>query len=111
MLTDLGRSLDVPLATMAEWVERNWQGVKAARGRWDRLRRWTLSVLAELLEGGRRYQERERTSTRRLPGPARSRKRGMADRHCSAVVDSVWPLSDSPVMACRLQGLPDQRSW
>lgn len=38
-LTDLGRSLDVPLAAMAEWAERNWQVVEAARTRWDRRRR------------------------------------------------------------------------
>lgn len=38
-LTDLGRSLDVPLAAMAEWADRNWQAVEAARSRWDRLRR------------------------------------------------------------------------
>lgn len=38
-LTDLGRSLDAPLATMAEWADQNWQVVEAARTRWDRLRR------------------------------------------------------------------------
>ena len=38
-LTDLGRSLDVPLATMAEWADHNWQTVETARNRWDRLRR------------------------------------------------------------------------
>jgi len=38
-LTDLGRSLDVPLAAMAKWAECNWQVVEAARSRWDRLRR------------------------------------------------------------------------
>lgn len=38
-LTDLGRSLDVPLAAMAEWADRNWQSVEAARRHWDRLRR------------------------------------------------------------------------
>lgn len=38
-LTDLGRSLDVPLAAMGEWVDANWQAVEAARSRWDRLRR------------------------------------------------------------------------
>lgn len=30
-LTDLGRSLDAPLAAMAEWSERNWPAVEAAR--------------------------------------------------------------------------------
>jgi DNA-binding HxlR family transcriptional regulator len=38
-LTDLGRSLDVPLAAMTKWAECNWQVVEAARSRWDRLRR------------------------------------------------------------------------
>jgi DNA-binding HxlR family transcriptional regulator len=38
-LTDLGRSLDVPLAAMAKWAECNWQAVEAARSRWDRLQR------------------------------------------------------------------------
>jgi len=38
-LTDLGRSLDVPLVAMANWAECNWQVVEAARSRWDRLRR------------------------------------------------------------------------
>ena len=38
-LTDLGRSLDVPLAAMTEWADRTWQAVEAARHRWDRLRR------------------------------------------------------------------------
>jgi DNA-binding HxlR family transcriptional regulator len=40
-LTDLGRSLDGPLAAMAEWVDANWPTVEASRGRWDRLRRQT----------------------------------------------------------------------
>ncbi len=38
-LTDLGRSLDAPLAAMAEWADANWQSVEAARRHWDRLRR------------------------------------------------------------------------
>lgn len=38
-LTELGRSLDVPLAAIADWSERNWQLVETARNRWDRLRR------------------------------------------------------------------------
>ncbi|MGH8961774.1 MAG: winged helix-turn-helix transcriptional regulator [Acidimicrobiales bacterium] len=38
-LTDLGRSLDAPLAAMAEWADTNWQTVVAARRHWDRLRR------------------------------------------------------------------------
>jgi DNA-binding HxlR family transcriptional regulator len=38
-LTDLGRSLGAPLAVMAEWADRNWQTVEAARRHWDRLRR------------------------------------------------------------------------
>lgn len=38
-LTDLGRSLDVPLAAIADWSERHWQLVEAARNRWDHLRR------------------------------------------------------------------------
>ena len=37
-LTDLGRSLDEPLAAMAEWADANWQAVEAAQQRWDRLR-------------------------------------------------------------------------
>ena len=38
-LTDLGRSLDAPLAAMAKWADHNWQAVEAARSRWDRRRR------------------------------------------------------------------------
>lgn len=38
-LTDLGRSLNAPLAAMAEWAERNWQAVEASRSHWDQLRR------------------------------------------------------------------------
>lgn len=37
-LTDLGRSLDAPMAAMAEWANQNWLAVEAARSRWDRLR-------------------------------------------------------------------------
>jgi DNA-binding HxlR family transcriptional regulator len=37
-LTDLGRSLDGPLAAMAAWAECHWQAVEAARSRWDWLR-------------------------------------------------------------------------
>jgi len=37
-LTDLGRSLDEPIATMAGWADANSQSVEAARRRWDRLR-------------------------------------------------------------------------
>ena len=35
-LTDLGRSIDVPLAAMAEWAESHWQAVESAWERWDR---------------------------------------------------------------------------
>jgi DNA-binding HxlR family transcriptional regulator len=38
MLTDLGRSLDVPLAAMSKWAEDNWQAVETARKRWSQLR-------------------------------------------------------------------------
>ena len=38
-LTDLGRSLNAPLAAFAEWVDVNWASVEAARRRWDQLRR------------------------------------------------------------------------
>jgi DNA-binding HxlR family transcriptional regulator len=38
-LTDLGRSLERPLAALGEWVDANWQPVEAARHRWDQLRR------------------------------------------------------------------------
>lgn len=38
-LTDLGRSLEVPLAALDEWVDPNWRSVEAARRRWDQLRR------------------------------------------------------------------------
>lgn len=38
-LTDLGRSLDGPLAAMSVWANANWQSVEASRRRWDRLRR------------------------------------------------------------------------
>ena len=34
-LTDLGRSLDQPLAALAEWAEVNWKAVEAAREQWD----------------------------------------------------------------------------
>ena len=35
-LTDLARSLDVPLTAFDRWVEVNWQHVEVARQRWDR---------------------------------------------------------------------------
>ncbi len=35
-LTDLGRSLDEPLAGFEDWVEANWQRVEKARRQWDR---------------------------------------------------------------------------
>jgi DNA-binding HxlR family transcriptional regulator len=38
-LTGLGRSLDGPLAAMAEWSDANRQSVETARRHWDRLRR------------------------------------------------------------------------
>jgi DNA-binding HxlR family transcriptional regulator len=34
-LTELGRSLDVPLVTMSSWTEMNWGSVESARERWD----------------------------------------------------------------------------
>jgi DNA-binding HxlR family transcriptional regulator len=34
-LTDLGRSLDVPLGIMDRWVETNWPAVEAAHRHWD----------------------------------------------------------------------------
>lgn len=37
-LTDLGRSLDAPLAAMAEWADRNWQAVETSHRHWDRMR-------------------------------------------------------------------------
>jgi DNA-binding HxlR family transcriptional regulator len=37
-LTELGRSLDVPLAALASWVDAHWQAVESARNHWDRLR-------------------------------------------------------------------------
>jgi len=40
-LTDVGRSLGVPLAEMAEWASANWRSVEASRERWDRRRRRT----------------------------------------------------------------------
>ena len=33
-LTDLGRSLDKPLAVLERWVDANWSLVEAARRRW-----------------------------------------------------------------------------
>ena len=33
-LTELGRSVDEPLAALERWVERNWSQVEAARRRW-----------------------------------------------------------------------------
>jgi DNA-binding HxlR family transcriptional regulator len=38
-LTDLGRSLELPLAYLGEWVDASWQSVEAARQHWDHLRR------------------------------------------------------------------------
>jgi DNA-binding HxlR family transcriptional regulator len=38
-LTDLCRSLELPLAALDEWVDANWQSVEAARMHWDQLRR------------------------------------------------------------------------
>ena len=38
-LTDLGRSLDAPLAAMAEWAIANWHAIDVARRHWDQLRR------------------------------------------------------------------------
>jgi DNA-binding HxlR family transcriptional regulator len=38
-LTDLGRSLDAPLAAFAGWIDTNWQAVEAARHHWDQLPR------------------------------------------------------------------------
>jgi DNA-binding HxlR family transcriptional regulator len=35
-LTDIGRSLDEPLAVLGRWSEANWLGVEAARRRWSR---------------------------------------------------------------------------
>jgi DNA-binding HxlR family transcriptional regulator len=34
VLTDLGRSLDEPLGTLARWVEANWDSVEAAQRDW-----------------------------------------------------------------------------
>ena len=34
-LTDLGRSLDQPLAALAEWAEGNWKAVEVAGEQWD----------------------------------------------------------------------------
>lgn len=35
-LTDLGRSLDGPLAALDRWAENNWSEVEAARRGWNR---------------------------------------------------------------------------
>jgi DNA-binding HxlR family transcriptional regulator len=35
LLTDLGRSLDQPLAALGHWAELNWTKVEAARQRWS----------------------------------------------------------------------------
>lgn len=35
-LTDLGRSLDMPLAMLGRWVDDNWSRVEEAHQRWDR---------------------------------------------------------------------------
>jgi DNA-binding HxlR family transcriptional regulator len=37
-LTELGRSLDGPLAALGEWSDANWQSVEVARQRWGQLR-------------------------------------------------------------------------
>lgn len=34
-LTDLGRSLERPLAVLAEWAKVNWEAVEVAREQWD----------------------------------------------------------------------------
>jgi DNA-binding HxlR family transcriptional regulator len=34
-LTDVGRSLDGPLAVLTSWVDANWSLVEAARRSWD----------------------------------------------------------------------------
>lgn len=34
-LTDLGRSLEIPLAALTGWVQANWPDVQSARDRWD----------------------------------------------------------------------------
>ena len=36
VLTDLGRSLDEPLAAFDRWVEANWEQIEAIRRDWDR---------------------------------------------------------------------------
>jgi DNA-binding HxlR family transcriptional regulator len=36
-LTDLGRSLNLPLGAMTAWSDANWPFVEAARHRWDEL--------------------------------------------------------------------------
>jgi DNA-binding HxlR family transcriptional regulator len=41
-LTTLGRSLEAPLAAMADWVDTNWRAVEAARRHWERLRRTSV---------------------------------------------------------------------
>lgn len=38
-LTDMGRSLDVPLEALARWVDANWRRVEVAQRRWNQLRR------------------------------------------------------------------------
>lgn len=35
-LTDLGKSLNAPLAAFDRWVEVNWEHVEGARRQWDR---------------------------------------------------------------------------
>jgi DNA-binding HxlR family transcriptional regulator len=35
LLTDLGRSLDEPLAALGRWAELNWPKVEAARQHWS----------------------------------------------------------------------------
>jgi DNA-binding HxlR family transcriptional regulator len=37
-LTELGRSLEEPLAALTRWVDGNWRNVEAARRRWSRRR-------------------------------------------------------------------------
>jgi DNA-binding HxlR family transcriptional regulator len=34
-LTDLGRSLDEPLAALGRWVDAHWDQVEAAQRNWD----------------------------------------------------------------------------
>jgi DNA-binding HxlR family transcriptional regulator len=43
-LTELGRSLELPLAALGEWVDANWQSAEMAHQCWDQPRQAGVSA-------------------------------------------------------------------